>query len=271
MGGTVFYDFYLLHRFLGISDMISLERHPDTYRRSRFNCPYDFIKVKNRTAAEFLASDRSKLRTIYWFDYDDGISPDVTTDILSLGRRLQPNGFAFVTVCAEPPGALIKMNTIERLDYFVEHMGDFAADLQQEDMENSNFPSTIHRILLAAFRRAFSARSDGKFNPLLQVQYNDSVMMSTVGGCFCSDGAISAMRERVAKDLPFLVSEKLPYHIRRINYTERERVLFDMAATKSSVASPQAKKLKSLGFKDSDLKSYNELIRFLPRYYESII
>lgn len=37
MGGTMFYDFYLMHRFLGITNMISLERDKKICPRARFN------------------------------------------------------------------------------------------------------------------------------------------------------------------------------------------------------------------------------------------
>jgi hypothetical protein len=271
MGGTVFYDFHLLHRFIGINNMISLEHDEQMYKRSVFNRPYDFIKLKNVTVADFLASDRSTSRTIYWFDYDSGIQPDVTTDIISLGSRMHPNSFAFVTVCSDPPGFLRGLKSGDRLDYFKNNFGDFAADLRPQDAENAAFSKTMSRILTHAFTNAFAARRDGMFDPILQVQYNDSSTMTTVGGVFCDSADCARIRMRVAKDLPFLQSENLPYEIRRINFTDRERALFDMAATISRPDSKQAKKLKSLGFKDGDLKSYNELIRFLPRYYESII
>jgi hypothetical protein len=66
MGGTMFYDFHLMHRFLGVNQMISLERDPDTHPRSEFNCPFDFINVQNRTVADFLAVDSDDCATIYW-------------------------------------------------------------------------------------------------------------------------------------------------------------------------------------------------------------
>src|SRR3954471_21253574 len=70
MGGTMFYDFHLVHRFLGINNMVSLERDSKFHPRSTFNCPYDFITVKNETVATFLANDRDDSVTIYWLDYD---------------------------------------------------------------------------------------------------------------------------------------------------------------------------------------------------------
>src|SRR5271154_94405 len=64
MGGTMFYDFHLMHRFLGVNRMISLERDRKTYPRSTFNCPFDFITVYNETVGDFLARDRDETETI---------------------------------------------------------------------------------------------------------------------------------------------------------------------------------------------------------------
>ena len=94
--------------------------------------------------------------------------------------------------------------------------------------------------------------------------------MVTVGGCFCKTSHASAILNRVRTDLPFLV-KKFPYKSRHLNLTERERVLFDMAVTKPDANSTQTTSLKSLGFKKRDFDAYRDLIRFLPRYHESII
>jgi hypothetical protein len=271
MGGTQFYDFHLLHRFLGVKRMVSLERDDDMFKRSVFNCPYRFIKVMNNTVAEFIELDRDRTRTIYWLDYDDAISPEITTDINALGGRLKPSEFVLVTVYAEPPGALRDKNSEARLDYFIENLGEYSSGLVREDMENYLFPSTVHRILVAAFTRAFSTRRDGKFVPWLQIQYSDAKQMITVGGCFCGANAENDISTRVKRDLPFLTSDTLPYHIKYLNLTERERALFDIAVTMKGAKSKQISKLETLGFKERDFRAYKELIRFLPRYYESII
>jgi hypothetical protein len=106
MGGSLFYDFHLIHRFLGVRRMVSLEHNAEMYERSIFNCPYDFIKIRNETVAEFIESDVEATRTVYWLDYDGGIGPEITADIISLGNHVKRDGFAFVTVYAEPPGAI---------------------------------------------------------------------------------------------------------------------------------------------------------------------
>lgn len=266
----MFYDFHLLHRFLGINRMISLEREPNMHRRSSFNCPFDFITVRNETVARFLSTDKNETVTIYWLDYDDGLGPDIAADIMSVGTRLKVGGFAFVTIYAQPPGILEKQRTDQRLEYFQEHLSGFSTGLSTADMENAAFPTTVYHVLMAAFRNAFAARKDGVFRPLFQVQYKDSVQMVTVGGRLCTRAAVREFEQRVRTDLPFL-SGRHPYKIRSLNLTERERALFDMAVTKNDENSDQARILKGIGFRSGDLNVYRDLIRFLPRYHESII
>lgn len=270
MGGTMFYDFHLMHRFLGINQMISLERDTKMHPRSEFNCPFDFITVRNQTVADFLALDSDDCATIYWLDYDDGLGPDITADITSLGTRMKIGGFAFVTVYAAPPGVLEKQSTDKRLEYFQEQMGEFSVGLTTDDMANAIFPKTVHRVLTAAFKNAFAARTDGQFQLLFQVQYRDSSPMVTLGGCFTREEDAPHVLRRVQNDLPFML-KAAPYKIRHMNLTERERFLFDLAVTRRKKNSRQANLLKSLGFEQSDFDAYRDLIRFLPRYHESII
>ncbi len=270
MGGTLFYDFHLMHRFLGINQMISLERDPDMHPRSQFNCPFDFITVENRTVAQFLAADSDDTKTIYWLDYDDGLNTEITADITALGTRMKVGGFAFVTVYANPPGVLEKQTKEQRLDYFQQYLGDFSVGIVADEMETSKFPRTVHHVLMAAFKNAFAARTDGQFQLLFQVQYKDSSPMVTVGGCFCKTDDVAEIRSRVRTDLPFLLKDP-PYNILHLNLTERERVVFDMAVTRRRSNSRQANALLSLGFNKQHLDAYRDLIRFLPRYHESII
>jgi hypothetical protein len=270
MAGNKFYDFHLLYRYLGVRKMISLERDTAAHARSRFNCPYDFIKVEQTTAAEFLAADTDQSPTIYWLDYDDGLTGDIVADITSLGSKMVLRGFAFITINAEPRGILINQSSEQRLEHFQETLGDFSIELTATDMENSQFSSTVHGILLAAFRNAFAARKDGEFQPLFQVQYRDTSIMTTIGGCFCAPRQSRRIQERMDVNLPFLLKAE-PYRIRNLNLTERERVLFDLAVTRHRSNSRSANSLRSLGFGQEDFVAYRDLIRFLPRYYESII
>lgn len=272
MGGNRFYDFLLIHKYLGLAKMISLEHDPVMFKRAVFNCPYRFIDVQERTAADFIAEDTFSVPTILWLDYDGGISPRIVNDIASLSTKLQIGDFCFVTVFGGPPRALDMANAQARLVWFQDQLGDVAVDVSLADVERASFPDAVHKVLMAAFRNAFAVRRDGQFVPFLQVEYADSLPMITVGGGLLAEGQALALKRRIKGALPFLSTEAAKlYEIKSLHLTERERALFDRATTWPTKRSSEHNQLKKLGFRDAEMAAYKDLIRYLPRYVETIV
>ena len=272
MGANRFYDFLLIHRYIGIKNMVSLEHDANFFVRSKFNLPYKFIDIRNCSAAEFVASDDSTCPSIYWLDYDGGLGPQVVGDVVAYANRCKIGDFFFVTVFGGLPRVTERSSDAERLAWLQDNLGDVTGAVKLEDVERSNFSHAVHKILMAAFSYAFAARGDGNFCPLLQVNYTDSKPMVSVGGGFLSDGQAVSLRIKMKSTLPFLEtnSEKL-YKMQSLHLTEKERHLLDMAVTSSTARSSERNLAKKMGFNDSDIKAYQELIRFLPRYVETIV
>ena len=197
MGANRFYDFLLLHKYLGVRDMISLEHDVGMYKRAVFNVPYRFIDVRHTTVVNFLAADGGERPEILWLDYDGGVGPDIVADIMSMATRAKVGDFCFVTVAGPPPRIMEAMSDSDRLTTIRETMGDVAGDIEPEDVERSHFHFAVHKILMAAFKNAFAARHEGKFVPLLQVEYADSMSMVTVGGAFLANGTAVDLRGRL--------------------------------------------------------------------------
>ena len=272
MGANRFYDFLMLHKYVGLRKMVSLEHDPNMFKRAQFNVPYKFIGVLETTAADFLATDAKEDPTVYWLDYDGGIGPHIVADILSMSLRTKLGDFAFVTVFGGPPRSMDRLNDQDRLTTLKDTLPDHTGLVELEDVERSAFPLAVHKILLSAFKEAYAPRTDGRFRLLLQVEYADSLPMVTVGGAFLSDGLAASYLSRMKSSLPFLKPGKDQlYEIRSLNLTERERALFDRAVTSGKKRSAERNTLKSLGFKEPEIKAYEELIRYLPRYFEAII
>lgn len=270
MGANRFYDFLLLHRYLGIRNMISLERDPDMVERARFNAPYGFIEVREQSTTDFIQLDEFDVRSIYWFDYDGAIGLEVINDIYSLGTSVSPGDFIFVTVNGEPPRVLRKWSSSQRVDWYTETFGDIANQIQPNECEDSTFNQSVHKLLCTAFRHAFASASD-VFSMPLQIFYSDSTKMVTVGGCYLRAADDNKYRRRCQQELPFLdVEGDGPYLIPRLSLSERERQVFDLAATgrRNSKAFNQ---LRSMGFRDLDVERHRELIRYIPRYVETIV
>ena len=271
MGANRFYDFLLLHRYLGIHNMVSLEHDSRMVERARFNAPYSFIEVREQSTTEFIELDEFAVRSIYWFDYDSAIGPEVVADIYSLGTAVSPGDFIFVTVNGEPPGAVSTLSSSQRVDWYTETFGDVANQIQPTDCEKRTFNQSVHKLLCATFRHAFASATD-VFSMPLQILYRDSTEMVTVGGCYLRAADNEVFRLRCQQELPFLAVEgDAPYSIPRLSLSERERQIFDLAATGRRKNSKAFNQLRSMGFKDRDVERHRELIRYIPRYVETIV
>lgn len=67
-GSTYFSDFNLLHRLLGISKMISIEKDKKNKDRFEFNKPFSCIEMKFGSSNEVLPMLKWKEPSIVWVD-----------------------------------------------------------------------------------------------------------------------------------------------------------------------------------------------------------
>ena len=65
LGSIYYYDFILFHKYLNISDMISLD-DKDYPKRFEFNKPFDFIEYKNISTSEFLPNNELDKKLFIW-------------------------------------------------------------------------------------------------------------------------------------------------------------------------------------------------------------
>lgn len=272
MGANRFYDFLMMHKYLGIDSMVSLEHDKTMAQRADFNRPYHFITVRRKRVHDFLLEDRHEGNTIYWLDYDGAINVSMTDDITSLATQVTLGDFLFVTSGGEVPGSLLRTSSADRLRELKDSLGQLTGSLVMNDVEDANFPIGVYKILRAAFRKAFSGRPDGIFRPFFRIRYADSTEMVTYGGVFGApkqcDGLVKLLEHR----MPFLdpIGEEA-YQIGRFDLTEKERRLFDLAATSPAANSSELKRLRGLGFQESQIEKYRELLRYHPRYVETLI
>jgi hypothetical protein len=272
MGANRFYDFLLVHRYLGVSKMISLEHNPDMFERAKFSVPFGFIDVRKTASSRFIAGEPLTEPFIIWLDYDGSIDRETTQDITALATKAKAGDFCFVTVPARPTRPQGEMSLDERLAWFNDEFGDAAINVVRGDVERSSFATAVHKVLITAYRSAFAGKRECTFVPFVQVLYKDTAPMMTVGGGLLPNAMVDTFRERANALFPFLSTEEAKlYEIRPFNLTERERSLFDLATTRAQMSEVERKRLTQLGFGDDDIRTYRELIRYLPRYVETIV
>lgn len=272
MGAAHYYDFRLLHRMLGINQMINLEQDAKFQARVAHNKPFGFIRIKNMSSSSFLAYDeRTSTPDVYWFDYDGGLAKTQIGDIVSVSDRAAPGDFLFVTVPGVPSGKMQEMGSVARFEHLEEMFDDLTGELTVEMCSNKNFPWAILAILRGAFRNAFSFKPFS-FVPLMQVTYRDSLLMCSYGGMIVEKAERGALVEAHRRELPFLAHclEERPFDIRDLNLTEYELELFDLAAT-SRRKSRAMNQLLAMGFHEADIRHYRTLMRYAPKYVERLV
>ncbi len=272
MGANRFYDFIMMHRYLGISNMVSIERDAKMFERAAFNRPFQFIAVENKKVHDFLLEDRYVGNTVYWLDYDGALDTAITDDLMSVAGKAAVGDFVFVTVSGAPPRRFRRRSAAERLSDFKELFVGLAGSLVSEDVEDASFPVAVHKILAAVFRKGFSPRREGVFRPFFRIRYADSTEMVTFGGVF--DGATrSEELLNVLEDrMPFLQPRGQDlYRIRRFDLTDKERRLFDLAVTARQPDVAEVRELRGLGFARDQIDRYRELLRYHPRYVETFL
>ena len=272
MGGNSFYDFIMMHKMIGITNMVSLEHDVNMISRAKFNCPFKFIEVLNSEPHEFVSSDNYLGKSIYWMDFDSSLNPKIVRDIGSIAMKMKLDEFLFVTVCGVPPKFLDKLNMQDRLTEIQEKFQDFAISFTKHDMQNKKFASTVVKILNTSFTNVFVQKNEGIFFPFFQVRYIDGLEMVTIGGIFASEDKCLQLKSCLQKKIPVLTDcAKKEYKITRFNFTDKERHLFDVAATSKRKNVKEIGQLKNLGFDREEIERYKALLRYFPRYVETFI
>jgi hypothetical protein len=98
LGSVWFSDFILVHRSLGLSDMVSIEREVSAEARIRDNIPFAAVEPIFLSTAEAIPTLDWSKRQIVWLDYDDPICPSIMEDVGAVGRRLISGSVLVVSV-----------------------------------------------------------------------------------------------------------------------------------------------------------------------------
>lgn len=271
MGANRFYDFIMMHKHLGIDNMVSIEHDTEMFVRAIFNRPFHFISVSNSSVHDFVLEDRHTGNSIYWLDYDCEMRTSIATDIAALAPRICIGDFVFVTVRGTPPRHLLRENSANRLTELNEEFEELAGSLSIRDVENSSYYVAVKELLSASFSKAFSKHETGVFHPFFRVRYSDSTEMVSIGGVFDRQSRFEKFWDLMTARMPFLYKDwPQLYKLARFNYTDKERRLFDLAVTAQEGAE-EMEELRRLGFGSAEIRQYGELLRFHPRYVETYI
>ncbi len=284
-GSIYFSDFQLLHRQLGITDMLSIEKDVSAKACFRFNRPYKCIRLKFAPSTEVLPTLNWGRRTILWLDYDDRLNVNILGDIATVCLRATSGSLVVVSVNAQPDAEPSK----EDRDLYQEEtgklfdLGDYrlriakdligeklpagtsGADLRGQDL-GKVFRKIIHNEIVEqlSIRNAMLPAEERIFyRQLFHFRYRDGAQMLTVGGILYRAAEEQTVAACDFDRLPFIRGGLDHCSIKAPCLTAKE-----IRHLNAQLPARPSTKLRVPGVPDADIQQYAEVYRFFPAFSE---
>lgn len=269
LGSPYFSDLSLVHRSLGITDMICIEREEHHAGRFEFNKPYKCIELKFGESVDLLPElEWMERPTMIWLDYDDPMDSAILSDIGVVSTSLVSGSFLLVTVrnSAGDFGA----NPRERLTKLRGEIGTrLPDDVHHSELVPKSLGEVLWRIIDSEVKYKVNERSSGlrdslqyKYEQILHFDYRDGARMLTVGGVIYQKSQRNQFTECNFASLPFSRTGKIPYGINPPPLTYKELKSLD-----SQLPGPPIPSLP--GVKRAQIRAYAEHYRYFPNYVEA--
>ena len=264
MGSTYFRDFQMIHRRLGVSDMITIEDALGAEDRVRFNLPLACIKVEMKNTNDALPLIRLEDRPqIMWFDYESRVNKGVLSDIEEAVGR-----------CASASVLIVTVNSKRILDdknreLWIREIGDGRA----EPTTKAEWALLSYQILRDAIREALDSRNAArpkeqhiKFHQMFNMTHADTSQMLTVGGALVAETERHRWENCGIESLEFIRPREEQYQIKIPLLTRREvqHLLSAMPDKGGRVKDAAAR----AGIPAKDARDFASIYRYAPLFVE---
>lgn len=276
-GSLYFSDFILFHKILGLTKMISIEGDQSAKERFEFNKPYRYVNLIFGYSNDVLPEIHIDDQSIIWLDYDGKLSKSVLGDITILLNRIQSGTMILLTINVHPDsdsettGLTAEQKLNQRVENFSKSVGkeNIPITTTSKSYSPKEFPELCKRVIESKIEQVLMHRNgtldyNKKLNhsQVIYFNYNDGVLMSTIGYIFYSNEDSHKFDKCNFKDLPFFKSGDDPYKISFANLTQREIKYID------SLIPIDHSTIDSKGIPITDIQTYEETYLYYPYYLE---
>ncbi|HEM49450.1 MAG TPA: hypothetical protein ENO27_04480 [Caldithrix sp.] len=217
MGSIYYYDFILLHKLIGISDLVSID-NDTSEKRFKFNKPYDFISFFNKSSSDYLIEhDFSSKPTIIWLDYDQSFLNNdfVFPDLSIISKEAREKHFIIITLNSNNP------KTDEKEQFMAKYNDFISPAIKKKAFTSPKFFIYLLQNILINYIEKQNEYSDYKFHKLFSFYYKDGAPMYTLGGVFTEDIQQFISSKNSHKDINFNKDEIHHINIPKITYKEK--------------------------------------------------
>lgn len=278
-GSKYFVDFVLMHKYLGIDEMISIEADSTNRNRYRFNKPYDCIDVKFGHSGEVLPNLNLAKKTIYWMDYDSPFNKYMFSDLSTIVERCPSGSVIFLSYNSEP----YKLGDLKaeyrdiddgfyRRKFETVFGNEFIpAGFDERGFSNkTNYSKFIRECLHSQLKSTLSSRnvilSEEQritFKQICYFDYSDGTNMSTVGFIVVKSDDSHLIDLCRMQHLYFYTETDECYEIKVPNLTTKEtRFLMEKMPSKGNI------QYDSRVFAEKDVVEFQSNYKYYPSFME---
>lgn len=227
-GSRYFSDFILIHKTLGIHQLISIEQEGTNQEWFEFNKPYGCINPIFKHSNFVLPDLDWKPPTILWLDYDGKLDTRVFSDIMSFCGSAVAGSILLITVNADG-GDFTSLE--DRLNEFTTAVGESRVPTGTKaiDLSKKNTPKLLREIIdreiqeqLSIRNRVLPTEENLIYQQLFNFVYEDGAQMLTVGGIIFRDDQRSTIEKCAFADFNYICETTQSFKIEVPNLTFRE-------------------------------------------------
>lgn len=269
MGSLFYVDHKMFHKYLGIMNMISMEKEENKIDRFRFNKPYGFIDLKSGISTDILPTLQWDNNMFIWLDYDFQISATVVDDIQIVSNYIKSGGIVVVTLDAEPkrfdsiskdPELSVNEDRLRNLKKELHPY--FPVDISKKDLSVPCYPLLLRQIIINIIEDKLRKR-DLRFFQIFNFEYVDTSRMYTFGCIF--ERSLSKIENTNVFDLEFVSRDKSLVELNVPIITPLEKIRFD------KLIPGIADKLREFEMDKKKLDDYEKLYKYYPQYFEAFL
>lgn len=287
LGSIYFTDFQLVHRLLGIQDLVSIEKDDENSERFNLNLPFGCIRMHYDNTSIILPSLDWRSRKIVWLDYDGTLDADCLADVTTVVSKAVSGSFLAVSInahaVAEPHEGTRK--SIQEKTKEIFHLPSYRLSMLKEqipekvpvsvegkNLNMSGLPAVLRRILtneiLEALKKRNSQLPDTEklfFKQVLNFVYKDGAQMLTLGGIIVSAEEASLFDACRFGELSFARTAEDVFDIRVPCLTPKE-----IRYLNSFLPLPDSEIVEPNCIPAEDIEKYRHIYRYFPFYGEVV-
>lgn len=233
-GSVWFADFVLMHRAVGVKDLISMERAKYAEERFRANLPFNAINLRFDDSNTVLPELDWSKRRFLWLDYDDPITPNILRDVRTVALKARSGTMLAVSVnghrarefnAGEGEPAPADEDVVAR---FKSNFGRSRIEKASvDDLIGWPFAALSRDLIDAEIEDALSTRQtthgeDFRCTNVCEIEYQDGAKMTTSVRVLSSAAESEALERCELNRLDFLPEGKSKVRIEVPKLTLRE-------------------------------------------------